>query len=282
MSQKSLHLSDEELLQYADGELGRFHASRVQTHLAACWDCRARAAKLERAIVDFVEVHHQSFDPQLPPPAGARASLKAQAAEVAQDLPAKPWWNLDFSALTLGLFGAFVLLLILGISANVLHRHSTDRNAVVSDAGLLPDHSLTPGATRNVNLRDVCAEDHDEVVRAVPAALETKVFQEYGLRNVSEQNYEVDYLISPGLGGSDDIHNLWPEPRYNATWNSFVKDQLEDYLHAAVCNGKIGLDTAQRDVAGDWISAYKKYFHTDQPHPSYSARASDDHKSSDF
>jgi hypothetical protein len=284
MSQKNFHPSDEQLLQYADGELGRFHAARVQTHLAACWDCRARAAKLERAIVDFVEVHHQSFDPQLPPPAGARASLKAQAAEVAQNLPSKSWWNLRFSGLALRLAcSAAVLLLIVGISAKVSRRHSMDPGGVATTGeGLLPDHSLTPGATRHVNLRDVCAEDHDDVVRAVPATLEAKVFQEYGLSHVREQNYEVDYLISPGLGGSDDIRNLWPEPRYSAAWNSFVKDQLEDYLHASVCNGRIGLDTAQKDVSADWISAYKKYFHTDQPRPSYSVQASDNKKLPDF
>ena len=27
----------------------------------------------------------------------------------------------------------------------------------------------------------------------------------------------------------------------------------------------IDLATAQREMAGDWISAYKKYFHTDKP-----------------
>jgi hypothetical protein len=44
-----------------------------------------------------------------------------------------------------------------------------------------------------------------------------------------------------------------------------VKDQLEDYLHESVCRGTISLANAQKDVANDWISAYKKYFHTEQP-----------------
>jgi len=67
------------------------------------------------------------------------------------------------------------------------------------------------------------------------------------------------------LGGADDIRNLWPEPRYDTVWNSFVKDQLEDYLHHAVCGGKIGLPVAQHEIATNWIAAYKKYFHTDRP-----------------
>jgi hypothetical protein len=32
-----------------------------------------------------------------------------------------------------------------------------------------------------------------------------------------------------------------------------------------VCDGELDLPTAQRDIATDWIVAYKKYFHTDRP-----------------
>jgi hypothetical protein len=32
-----------------------------------------------------------------------------------------------------------------------------------------------------------------------------------------------------------------------------------------VREGKIDLSTAQHEMASDWISAYKKCFHTDQP-----------------
>ena len=79
------------------------------------------------------------------------------------------------------------------------------------------------------------------------------------------QGYELDYLISPQLGGTDDIHNLWPEPESSTAWNVDAKDALESRLHQLVCQGKINLVTAQRDLATDWISAYKRYFHTDRP-----------------
>ena len=32
-----------------------------------------------------------------------------------------------------------------------------------------------------------------------------------------------------------------------------------------VCAGTLPLATAQRDMAADWIAAYKKYFRTDRP-----------------
>jgi hypothetical protein len=32
-----------------------------------------------------------------------------------------------------------------------------------------------------------------------------------------------------------------------------------------VCAGEMDLATAQRELSQDWIAAYKKYFHTDEP-----------------
>ena len=52
-------------------------------------------------------------------------------------------------------------------------------------------------------------------------------------------------------------------------WNAHVKDELEDHLHHLVCDGKLDLATAQRDMASNWIPAYKKYFHSDKPLPMF-------------
>lgn len=103
---------------------------------------------------------------------------------------------------------------------------------------------------------------HEEVVANVSASLRQEVFREYGIVNAHPDEYEVDYLITPGLGGAEDIHNLWPEPSTSQTWNAHVKDELEERLHEMVCAGKVDLPTAQRDIATDWIAAYKKYFRT--------------------
>jgi len=32
-----------------------------------------------------------------------------------------------------------------------------------------------------------------------------------------------------------------------------------------VCLGNLDLSTAQREIATNWIDAYKKYFHTEAP-----------------
>src|SRR5580692_12784266 len=88
------HLSDQEMLQAADGELSTRRAAEVQSHLAACWDCRARMAEIEGTIADFARAHRQTLDPQLPPIAGPRALLRTQLAELASKREASSWRGL--------------------------------------------------------------------------------------------------------------------------------------------------------------------------------------------
>src|SRR5262249_40294394 len=38
-------------------------------------------------------------------------------------------------------------------------------------------------------------------------------------------------------------------------------------LHKLVCAGRLDLKTAQREIASDWIEAYKKYVRTRPPAP---------------
>jgi hypothetical protein len=108
--------------------------------------------------------------------------------------------------------------------------------------------------------------------KAVPVALQRAVFQEYGLQGADPRAYEVDYLVTPALGGADDIHNLWPHSYSATAWNAQVKDALEDRLREMVCDGSLDLADAQREIAANWIAAYKKYFHADKPLPEHRRR----------
>ncbi len=266
MRNEDLHPSDQDLLQLADSELPSRRATRIRGHLAACSNCRRRMAEIEGTTVEFMQMHHRTLDPQLPSMAGPRALLKTRLAELAHG--ARPhrrrWLGLVLNTRVLALVGASALLAVLGV--RVLHRQTVGLDSTVfANAKSLPDPSLTPGVTTRVPLRDLCSMSHDDVVRAVSRTLQQTVLQEYGMRGASAANYEIDFLISPGLGGAEDLRNLWPEPRFNTVWNSFVKDQLEDYLHQSVCGGKLSLATAQQDIAGNWVAAYKKYFHTENP-----------------
>jgi hypothetical protein len=81
------------------------------------------------------------------------------------------------------------------------------------------------------------------------------------------------------IGGSNSIENLWPES-YWTVWNAHVKDRLEDRLHALVVSSKLDLKTAQRQIATDWIAAYKKYIGpspvSGRHHPGYAGSAPPD------
>jgi hypothetical protein len=258
------HLSDQQLLLDVDGELSAREEKRIRAHLAACWKCRTRRRELERAITDFVHVHQRQLDARLPPAAGPRALLKAQLAHVSatQPRPSSSWF-----AVPPGLGWALAAacgLVVLGLFLvrSVINRQDYSRPsaAIVS----LPDSRLTPGAALLESRQAVCAQSSAKN-KAVPVALQRSVFQEYGITGAEPRAYEVDYLITPALGGADDIHNLWPHSYSATVWNAEVKDALEDRLRELVCDGNLDLTEAQREIATDWIAAYKKYFHTEEP-----------------
>jgi hypothetical protein len=48
-------------------------------------------------------------------------------------------------------------------------------------------------------------------------------------------------------------------------WNAHAKDALEERLQYMGCDKQIDLASAQRQIATDWVAAYKKYFHADNP-----------------
>jgi hypothetical protein len=270
MRQDENHLTDEQLLQAADGELSSRHEGEVHAHLAECPACRARANRIEGAAVDFDRAFRSAVDRSLPLAAGARARLRSSLASRSsgsrqpaflQDVVAafrQPRWAYVFAAILLGLVGLELLYQPI---------RPRDSHAVAAQYGagpVVPNANLTPGAVLPVTASQICAAGGLEEMRP-PLPMQQAVFHEYGMDGAPAQEYEVDHLITPALGGTDDIRNLWPEPYSSTAWNAHVKDQLEDRLHELVCDGQLNLATAQHDMATDWISAYKKYFHTDKP-----------------
>jgi len=129
----------------------------------------------------------------------------------------------------------------------------------------LPDPKLTPGDLLPVTVRDICVPGYSRKVRDVPIEVKRRVYELYGIRHHEPGEYEVDHLISLELGGSNSIRNLWPESYRTHPWNARVKDRLENRLHQLVCQGKLDLATAQREIATDWIAAYRKYLGRDRP-----------------
>lgn len=129
--------------------------------------------------------------------------------------------------------------------------------------GPLPDGACTPGAVdqqvTQSNIRQtICMSGYSTSVRpqvAVTNTIKSEQMAAYGDSD-SKANYELDHLISLELGGCPDcVANLWPQP-YNGNLNAHQKDTVENYLHKEVCNGSIPLQTAQEEIAHDWVSVY--------------------------
>lgn len=242
------HIPDHELLLDADGELTGKRAEDVTEHLAACAVCRRRQSEILGALGVATEAH---LEMELPPIDGARAMLTARL---------RPDRRQRIFAVA-ALAAAACLLVIQFLPE--------------ARAEVAPRAALTPGAVREVSTQAMCAAGEGADRPAIPHEIAVEVFRKYGIHDPQPRAYEVDYLIPPDLGGAGDVRNLWPQPYNEGTWNARVKDALEDRLRTMVCAGTLDLGAAQKDLAEDWIGAYRKYFNTRQPLPDHMAFVKD-------
>jgi hypothetical protein len=268
MSKEHGHATDEQLLLHSAGELPTHSTTQIRAHLALCSRCCARRNELQSTMADFVGTHRDRWDAELPPVSASRDRLRARLAEWS-GMTGHRFWHSAWiavaqhpqAAVLAGISLAACLLVAVQLYGPGAGSHPTSTLGRWEE----PDLRLTPGATVPVTQNQVCGASKEQTVRAVPASLKRKVFEEYGVTPPRPDAYEVDYLITPELGGATDIRNLWPEPYQDTVWNAHVKDQLEDRLRRMVCRGDVDLGTAQHDISTDWIAAYRKYFHADQP-----------------
>ena len=259
MMNDDVHLSDAELIRNSDGEAGR-DARRIEKHLTACWQCRARRTDLERTVADYVRLHREG-NAKLPAMDESGARLLAALVQLsAAPVPVPPRRSYGKPA-----YGLVAASLVVGVGL-VLYI-----SAFSVGAAHVPNQELTPGATRTVTREDICSPGVADDFYPIPGPMASTVFESYRIDNPRPRSYEVDYLITPALGGADDVRNLWPQPYGSGVWNAHVKDALEAHLHHLVCTGKLDLEVAQRDIAENWIMAYRKYFNTANPLPDHIA-----------
>jgi hypothetical protein len=245
MTYSDPHISDQDLLLAADGELSANRQEQVRRHLQACWTCRCRMAQLERVVAGVVDSYHSLLNPQVPSGHGSAALLKATLMRE----PAAPFFRWRWPV------WVACALAIASMTAILLWRQTFSR----VESGLVPNPNLTPGETVSISQNDVCQSNDLTENAQVPETTRDAVFSAYGMKDAPKNAYEVDFLITPALGGSANVRNLWPQPYHRAAWNAYRKDVLEERLRSLVCSGELDLATAQREIATNWIDAYKKY-----------------------
>jgi hypothetical protein len=198
-----------------------------------------------------------------------RASCGDQVA-LAREAARPPRWRLALSPAV-----GVAAVVVLAATASIYLQSAPMTNSLAANHRLaLPVASITPGATWDVSREELCSGAPR--VRPVTAAMRAQVVSAYGVEKVPSDQYELDYLVTPELGGATDARNLWPQKYASPIWNARVKDELERLLPQLVCSHQLDLETAQRDMASDWVAAYKKYFNTDVPLEAHRRPAIDD------
>ena len=246
----SRHPDDVELLCHLDAELADLGAHEVGRHLKACSECSARLRALQHTSSDVSEVWamiDRSCAASLPTRSHLREQIRVDVE--------RRWARRAPIALALT---AALLFLTVRYEAAQLRRSFT------AERGALPVSSVTPGIANAVDRRELCGGARRSV-QPIPTVLRLQVLRDYGMENVSQDEYELDYLITPELGGLTDRRNLWPEPYGLRSWNAHAKDALEHELPRLVCAGRLDLETAQREMAANWIEAYQKYLAAERP-----------------
>lgn len=281
MPHETNHLSDQEIILVVDGELSSHQRGQIRVHLANCETCSTRLQRIQTVSAEFVRFRQSDTDQLLPSANDARTLLKSRLAEASAAHRPSLWTSIRSLMAARSRWAAVSTALIIAALGFLAFRRGLLFPKVAPQASAtawvepIPDRELTPGATLPITAAEVCRAADSEETHPISVSMQQKVFQEYRTPESQAAKYEVDFLITPGLGGADDIRNLWLEPYSSTVWNAHVKDALEDRLHDMVCSGQLDLETAQHDIATNWISAYKKYFHTQNPLSNHSGRASD-------
>jgi hypothetical protein len=269
MWSKVRHPSDGELLVLQEEDaLSARRRSRLRAHLARCRRCARRQAELVR-LSGAAERAGRERPAGMTPGHIARARLRAAMEARAARVP-EPGW----AAFAVGGAAVLVLVLLSGSAFDPGPAQPSGSLTVADRAQgapglLLPRPDLTPGTVRPVGVGEVCGGALPGLP-AVPSQVPRQVFEAYGVDYRQAADYELDFLITPELGGASDPGNLWPQPYRSVVWNAYVKDELELHLQRLVCQGALDLATAQRELAADWIAAYKRRFNTERPLRDYS------------
>ena len=246
-----------------DGELAGGERARVEGHVTACETCAGRKRAFEAtsgAVGEMLRVEAPAL-----PSNGLRARVTMGIDAAGRDRGPGLFAGLRWALVPV----VVVLPLVAAVVAGLVLRHAgwRGKEGVVLSSLAVPDSRLTPGATRPVEVAELCSdnEGEDDFDPELPASVQSAVFQEYGMNAGRPGEYQVDYLVSPQLGGTNSIENLWPEPYGSTVWNAHAKDALEQRLRRMVCTGQIDLPSAQQAIRVNWIAAYKKYVGGERP-----------------
>lgn len=119
-----------------------------------------------------------------------------------------------------------------------------------------------PAVTQATIDQTICVRGWTRTVRPpyyITQVIKKRLLEAQGMTWADAFKYQLDHRIPLDLGGEpgdlDHTSNFQLQPWPVAE----RKDRLERVSSACVCAGKVTLDQARRDLAGDWQQAYHRY-----------------------
>ncbi|HTV01310.1 MAG TPA: hypothetical protein VMF13_12255 [Luteitalea sp.] len=259
------HPPDADLAALLDSEGTLRLVGDVDAHVRACPSCAARMSTMRASSrrVAHLLTRTAAGSSHTSQRARLQMALRDVSAPGAASVSTSTTWSdpwLKVAALVLVVLAGAVLATML-----VDRRAERPTGSIAAGFGAptLPSSAATPGAVSALTAQELCGGQRPS--RLVDDETRRRVLADYDMADVSAEEYELDALITPELGGTTAAENLWPQRYDSPIWNAAVKDDLERLLPAMVCRGEIDLATAQRAIAHDWIAAYKQFFRTDAP-----------------
>lgn len=141
-------------------------------------------------------------------------------------------------------------------------RYPVNCTAIVMNGLPLPDRSCTPGAVGDRVTQDnidttICAPNWTDTIRpSGTEAAKTRLMIAYDIPIAARSTTELDHDVPLGLGGADDVSNLWVQRSdLIGSGSTNSKDSVERALIRAVCARRVTLSAARAAIAANWTTA---------------------------
>lgn len=140
-------------------------------------------------------------------------------------------------------------------------------NTTVTSSTAEPHIPFTQAMVRTTSVQDICTHGTG-YLRHWSRERDNSILIKYGFRPGKHPHVQIDHLVPLGIGGSDNDVNLWAQPRnYQPDaegtsvgfWGAETKDRLEFRMRDLICYQGYQPATLQREIADNWIAAYKRY-----------------------
>jgi len=86
------HLSEDDLMRYADGELPAKESALVRRHLEACWECRTELEEMQKTVGDCIRFRKAVLESYLPPPPAPWFDIRREFMEVDRQSGHRTFW----------------------------------------------------------------------------------------------------------------------------------------------------------------------------------------------